>query len=54
MKHLFMAESPMTGELRKYEGLLELGTVDPYAIVSADQGKDEEYGPDDEGYQELL
>jgi len=54
MKHFFMAKSPKTGELQKYEGLLELGTVGPYAIVSADQGEEEEYTPEVEGYQELL
>ncbi len=54
MRHFFRAKSPKTGEYRKYEGLLELGTTGPYAIVTADQGADEKYGPEEEGFRELL
>lgn len=54
MRYLFMAKSLKTGELRKYEGLLEIGSVNPYAIASVDQGDDEEYRPGDEEFPELL
>lgn len=53
-RFFFRARSPRSGTLRRYEALLEIGTPEPYTIVSADDKEDEEYVPDDEGYQDLL
>jgi hypothetical protein len=45
MRYLFEAESPRTGEIRRYEALLELGSTGPYAIHSDNEGETERYTP---------
>lgn len=53
-RRLFTAKSPKTGEMRRWEGLVEMGTTGPYAIVTADEGEEESYSPGSREYDALL
>ena len=53
-RRLFTAKSPTTGKLRRWEGLVEMGTAGPYAIVSVDEGPEESYSPGSAEYAAIL
>jgi hypothetical protein len=52
--NIFIAKSPVTGEIRSWEALNELGNDKPFAIISADNGEREEYPPNSKEYNQLY
>ncbi len=54
VKEIFSAPSPKDGATKTWEAISELGTANPILFETTALEDNEEYRPEDEGYDVLL